>query len=343
MMYTRSEFLTQAAGAVLGCLLQEGHSPAPSPPRMGIGQHSYGFRHFDDPLSFLEHARSLGAGGIQTALGVRDEAYCDGFRSKLDAGKLYLEGSIALPRKEGEVDRFAQEVRTLKSCGASVFRTVLMGGRRYEVFESAEGFRSFREQAKSALSWIRPVLEKHDVRAAVENHKDLRSGELLELLQAIGCPMIGVCVDIGNNIALLEPPDETVERLAPHAFSTHIKDMGLEEYPDGFLLSEVPLGTGVLDLPGIVAGLRKFRPEIRLNLEMMTRDPLRIPCLTPKYWATASEMPAERLAEMLRWVRAKVSRTPLERVSHLPKEEQLARENENVKLCLKYAEAKLRS
>lgn len=341
MLYTRSEFLTGAAGAVLGLLAQEGRAPGASETRMGLGMHSYGFRRFDDPLSFLEHARSLGAGGVQTALGVRSDAYCDGFRAKLEEGKLFLEGSIALPKKEGEVDRFAQEVRTLRSCGASIFRTVLLGGRRYEVFESAEAFRSFRDQAKSALSWIRPVLEKHEIRAAVENHKDLRSGELIDLITSIGSPLVGVCVDLGNNIALLEEPESTVNLLAPHAFSTHVKDMGLEEYADGFLLAEVPLGTGVLDLPKLISALRKARPGIRLNLEMMTRDPLRIPCLLPKYWATLPETPAERLADALRWVRSKASKTPLARVSGLSKEEQVLRENENVKLCLKYAEERL--
>ena len=37
---------------------------------------------------------------------------------------------------------------------------------------------------------------------------------------------------------------EVVEALAPRAFTTHFKDMALEEYEQGFLLSEVPLGTG---------------------------------------------------------------------------------------------------
>ena len=37
--------------------------------------------------------------------------------------------------------------------------------------------------------------------------------------------------------------------------------MGVEEYADGFLLSEVPLGEGILDLKGMVAALRKANPR----------------------------------------------------------------------------------
>jgi sugar phosphate isomerase/epimerase len=337
MLWTRAEFLTGAAASLLGFWLQD---PAPGGAprrRMGIGAHSYGFRHFEDPFAFLEHARSLGAGGVQTSVGIRDEAFADRLKAKVEEHGLYLEGSIALPRTPADVDHFTAEVRTLKRCGASVFRTVLLGGRRYEVLESPEAFRTFLEQAKQSVALARPVVEKAEVHLAIENHKDLRAVELVDLVKAQDSPFVGVCVDLGNDIALLQTPEETVRMLAPHAFTTHVKDMGVEEYADGFLLSEVPLGTGTLDLPALIAILRRARPGIRLNLEMMTRDPLKIPCLLPKYWATFAGVPGDRLAAMLKWVRANASKTPLPRVSGLSKDEQLARENDNVKLCVAYA------
>ena len=77
------------------------------------------------------------------------------------------------------------------------------------------------------------------------------------------------------------------------AFTTHFKDMGVEEYREGFLLSEVPLGTGVLDLPRVIRTLRAAHPEIRFNLEMITRDPLEVPCLAVVYWATFPDLPGK--------------------------------------------------
>jgi len=341
MRCTRAEFLTGTAGGFLGLLFQDPPGPKPVRSRTGIGDHSYGFRRFGDPLAFLEHARSLGAGGVQTALGARDDAFTDRLRAKAEEHGLYLEGSIALPRNAADVVRFAAETRTLKRCGASVFRTVLLGGRRYEVLESPDALRAFLDQARQSVALARPVLEKAEVSAAIENHKDLRASELLDLVKAQDSPFIGVCVDLGNNIALLETPEETVRTLAPHALSTHVKDMGVEEYPDGFLLSEVPLGTGSLDLPALIAALRRTRPGIRLNLEMMTRDPLKIPCLVPKYWAAFDGVPGDRLAAMLRWVRTNAAKAPLPRVSGLSREDQGSREEENVKLCLQYSRQRL--
>ena len=57
--------------------------------------------------------------------------------------------------------------------------------------------------------------------------------------------------------------------------------------------------SGFLDLKQIVATLRAARPEIRLHLEMITRDPLRIPCLTQDYWSTFADLPARELARCL--------------------------------------------
>ena len=344
MGWTRREMLVAGAGS-LARLLARSEEPAGTL-RVGVVIHSFSIRRatdknrrFDDPLTFLDYCRALGAGGIQTMLGVRDDTYAAKLRDLLAEHRLYLEGSIALPRDRDDLERFTAEVRTAKRSGAAVFRTVLMNGRRYEVFDSDQAFREFAEQGKQTLALARPVVEKYEVRMAVENHKDLRSPELLELIHKLDSPLVGVCLDTGNSIALLETPQETVELLAPRAFSTHIKDMGVEEYADGFRLAEVPLGTGFLDLSGIVTALRKARPEIRLNLEMITRDALNIPCLTRKYWVTLGDTPAPRLADLITLVRAKAGKQPLPRISALSRDEQVRREDENVRQCLRYAKA----
>jgi hypothetical protein len=80
---------------------------------------------------------------------------------------------------------------------------------------------------------------------------------------------------------------------------------------------------------------------LHLNLEMMTRDPLKVPCLTPRYWATLEEVRGRRLAEMLALVRTKAGDKPLPRVSEWTPEEQRRREDENVRQCLRYARGKL--
>jgi len=232
---------------------------------------------FSDPLTFLDHCRELGAGGIQLDLGVRDKSYTARLRQKIVSNGMYLEGSIRLPRDRQDTDRFTSEIRTAKEAGASVLRTVMMSGRRYEIFDSLRTFREAADRAWQSLVLAEPIVAKENVRLAIENHTDWRADELADILRRLGSAHVGACVDFGNSIALLEDPMRVAERLAPFAMTTHIKDMAMEEYDRGFLLSEVPLGEGCLALPKMIELLERKKPDIRFNLEMMTRDPLSVP------------------------------------------------------------------
>ena len=50
---------------------------------------------------------------------------------------MYLEGQIILPRTEADVERFDAELAAAKEVGVTILRTVMLGGRRYENFNSA--------------------------------------------------------------------------------------------------------------------------------------------------------------------------------------------------------------
>jgi sugar phosphate isomerase/epimerase len=297
---------------------------------------------FADPIRFLEHCHSLGVHSVQVGIGVRDPAYTGELRARAEAGLIHLEGIVSLPKAENDLDRFEAEVATAKQAGATILRTVTLAGRRYETLDSAASFRKFRDQALYSLNLAARVARRQNMRLAVENHKDWRSDELIAHLDKVGCDEVGVCLDTGNSIALLEDPMEVVETLAPRALTTHFKDMGLEEYPEGFLLSEVPLGTGILDLKRAVWVLRRAQPEIRFNIEMITRDPLAVPCLTDRYWSTFPDLPGKHLARTLSLVRAHVPQSPLPRVGRLRLDEQIQAEDDNIKRCLAYARRELK-
>ena len=296
---------------------------------------------FSEPARFLDYARTLGARGVQVGLGALDDTAADALRERAVAASMYLEGITSLPRDQADMGRFEAEISTAKRAGADVVRTVMLSGRRYETFPTAAAFRRFAETSSHALSLAAPVVARHDVRLAVENHKDWRADELLAILKRVGNDHVGVCLDTGNSIALLEDPMEVVEALAPRAFTTHLKDMGVEEYPQGFLLAEVPLGAGILDLARVVRIVRAARADIRLNLEMITRDPLKVPCLTEGYWATFPELNGRHLARAISLVRNSHRNERLPWTSKLPRDEQVRAEDDNVRRCLAFARDQL--
>jgi sugar phosphate isomerase/epimerase len=309
---------------------------------MGVIVHSYGLhtrddRTLSDPVRFAEFCRARGAAGVQLPIPAADPK---AVRDRFAALGLYLEGSVRAPKEADDAARFEADVAAAKAAGATVLRTVMLGGRRYETFRTADEYRAFTKQAARSLESAEPVCSRHKVTLAVENHKDYRAAELADVLRKLNSEYVGACVDTGNNIALLDDPHETVKILAPWAVTCHLKDMAVEEAADGFLLSEVPLGAGFLDLKRIVDTLRHSRPAIRFGLEMITRDPLRIPCLTDGYWATFGGVTGRELAASLALVR-KHAKKPLPRVTPLPPAEQRAAEDRNVRESFRYARERL--
>jgi sugar phosphate isomerase/epimerase len=274
---------------------------------------------------------------------IASEAEAKATSAAAERGGLYIEGIVGLPKSDADVARFESELATAKAAGAEIVRTVCLSGRRYEVFDTLEAFMAFADESWHALRRAALVAARQRVKLAVENHKDWRTDEMLAWLKKLDSEWVRVCLDTGNSIALLEEPLAVVEALAPFTVTTHLKDMAVTEYDEGFLLSEVPLGTGFLDIPKVVRVLRTANPGVRLNLEMITRDPLRVPCLTAKYWATMPSVPGGVLAEALARVRRHKSTGPLPTISGLDHGGQLRAEAKNIERCLRFAVERLRS
>ena len=318
---------------------------------MGIGTASYSqraradrsrepARRFTETLRFLDHCNSLGASGIQAPLTSLEAEYARRLRERSEAAQMYVEVSARLPQDDAnDLERFERTVQSAQLAGATVIRTVMLSGRRYETFQSLDDWKQFVKQSWKSLARAEPIARRHKVRLAVENHKDWRIDEMLRGLERIQSEFVGVTLDTGNNMSLLEDAHEVARALAPYAFAVHLKDMGLEPYEHGFLLAEVPFGQGCLDLKGIVDTIRGARPEARFTLEMITRDPLEIPCLTEEYWETMGRVPGPDLAAALRTVRQQAGTLP--RIEHLPEGERLRAEEANNLECLEYAKAYL--
>jgi hypothetical protein len=86
--------------------------------------------------------------------------------------------------------------------------------------------------------------------------------------------------------------------------------------------------------------LRSRHPKIHFNLETITRDALKVPCLTNKYWSTFPAVRGDRLARTMKTVRDQAAES-LPKVSGLPIAEQVKLEEQNVKKCLTYAREQL--
>lgn len=281
-----------------------------------------------DTLELLERCHALGASGLQ--------AHINGDLTKLRARAeelgMWTEGMMAA--RYSTPEQFEKAICDAKAVGCTVARDAMLSGRRYESFSSLSEWNAWRKQSFELIERIVPVLEKHKFTLALENHKDWTSDEYVELFRTYSSEYLGACVDFGNNLSLLDDPMAFIEAAAPYAKTTHIKDMAVGPCETGLLMSEVPLGAGILDLPRMVALLQKANSNIHWALEMITRDPLEVPCLTDQYWTTFPDRNGIYLARTLRYVNEHQGSLP--KFDHLSPEERARVEEDNIRACFRY-------
>jgi len=114
---------------------------------------------------------------------------------------------------------------------------------------------------ESALRTAAEVYAGTGLRYALENHQDYTAEELVAAFEKVDSPDIGVFLDTGNSIALLEDPLHTARLLAPHTFGIHLKEYAVLPAEGGFQMLGVPLGEGVIENAAVLEIIAREAPE----------------------------------------------------------------------------------
>lgn len=307
---------------------------APPKSKLGIATTCYlSYLRPRDTHQFLEFCHERGAAGVQAGIPA-DPAK---FRARAEQLGMWYEAMLAL---HTDPEMMRAQIRKAKDAGAMAGRVGCLSGRRYETFASMADWKKFVEDSRARVAVASKVAAEEKFTLGLENHKDWTIEEHLALMKEFGHEHFGVLLDTGNNISLLDDTYELVEALAPHATLTHLKDMAWQEHPSGFEMSEMVFGEGQLNMQRIIDTIRKARPKTNMVLEMITRNPLVVPCLTTKYWETMPNRSGKTLAKTLAMVRSQKPRQPLPRMDHLDNDGKLRLEDDNVKWCLNVAREK---
>jgi sugar phosphate isomerase/epimerase len=244
---------------------------------MRIGLDSYSFRYAAGiwgwqgggrllPQDYLRIAGELGLAGVHFAdlrhFESLDAPYLASLRGEAEAAGLYLE----LGTGGTDPDHLGEALRAAATLGSPVLRTFAGAFRWHSEMRAAEVV----AHAVQDLREVVPEAERLGVRIAIENHLDLLTKELLDLLRAVDSDYLGVCLDTGNAFGLLEGPLAAAEALAPYTFTTHLKEFRVTLRREGLVLRGAPLGQGDVPNLGIVPVLRRASPAgdaLALNIE----------------------------------------------------------------------------
>jgi sugar phosphate isomerase/epimerase len=318
--------------------------------RLGLAIQSYAHRWksshsslkypaFRDALDVMDHGREIGVGSLQIDMTDWDRDLAQKVRSSCESYDMNIEGSLRLPQALGDVDRFIREIKIGKEAGATLFHTVL-GGARYEVFTRLADYEQWKSTLRRTLELAETAARKQGVKIAVENHQDLQTSEWIELMDSLSSSQIGICLDTGSNLGLLESPLEVVRRLAPYTLSVNLKDVAVHAVEDGFEMAAAPLGQGILDLPEMLRILRADAPRVEYHLKMPTCDAQHVPCMSDAYWSTFPEKSGIDLARTLTLIQNK-GLPKLPQISSISPEGKLVLEEKNILDSFSYAGSSL--
>jgi len=109
-------------------------------------------------------------------------------------------------------------------------------------------------EAERMLREALPAYEAAGVNLGLETYEQVPSADLVALVEAIGSPNLGICLDPANTVAALEDPRGVVERCAPHVNGIHVKDFAFSRRDGwvGFTLAGARMGEGLLDYAHLV-------------------------------------------------------------------------------------------
>jgi sugar phosphate isomerase/epimerase len=353
-MKTRREFLSSVSAIAAAEFLNLSGQRAPE--SYGIAYTSFPIRirqaregagNQGHPLpaeKFIDLCHSFGGNGCQmdfSQLTSTEPDYLKRIRAQLEAKEMFMELAFSARALENG-ETFGRIAAAAHQLGVSRLRTACLSGRRYENFHEMAKWQDFAEHWKNTFKQAEPMLKQHKLLIGVENHKDWLADEFVEMLKSVSSPYLGTCVDFGNNLAFLEDSIEVARKLAPYVVTTHLKDMAVKPYADGFELSEVALGDGITPLAEIVGILRKQRPDVRFCLEMITRDPLKVPYKTDHYWITHQRRDDERIKKFEGTILSRAAKGSLPRTSGMSAAQALEFEDQNVRRSGIYAKQVLK-
>lgn len=203
---------------------------------------------------FLAYAKELDVDGVSLEscfFPTTEEAWFKDLKAQLDDygfDRVYAWGhpdGLEAGKNRDEFESMITQVKNAKLIGADVMRVVASS----LMFR----FEPHGPQIDILVDWFKEavkVAEDYDVKLAVENHIDYTSDECVELLERVDSPYLGLNLDTGNFLRLLDDPVDGTRKLASRVFATHIKDLkpvrGLNA-TEWYFFSSTPVGDGLVD------------------------------------------------------------------------------------------------
>jgi sugar phosphate isomerase/epimerase len=230
-------------------------------------------------------------------LKLRELADKHGIRIYVGAGGI-CENGAKFSDKWGDAETMlATGIRVAQAVGSPVVNVrigsiddrFLKGGIQPRIDEAVRVLKASSKRSKDA-----------GVKFGFENHAaDLRSDELLALINEVGTDVCGVMLDPGNGLWAMEDPMKHLETLAPHVVCNSLRDYMVWESEEGATFQWRAIGDGLMDVSAYVQRLSEANLGMPLFVESISNSNRPIPFLTDEHWKGYPNLKASSIVDFL--------------------------------------------
>ncbi len=166
------------------------------------------------------------------------------------------------------------------------------------------GIEARMEESIKVLRASRNRILDSGLKIGFENHAgDMRSEELLELVEAVGTDICGVMLDPGNAVWALEDPMKQVQLLGKYTVCTSLRDYIVWPSENGATFQWTALGDGLMDVPAYAGYLADLCPGVPIHVETISNEYRPLPFLTEKHMSAYPNLKAGALADFIKLLR----------------------------------------
>jgi sugar phosphate isomerase/epimerase len=238
--------------------------------RLGISSYTYvwsvgvpGYPQPQQPLTaegLLEKATELGVGVVQIA----DNLPLD----RLNAKELDRLASRAAERdirlEVGTSGIVPDHLRTYLALAVKLRSSLV------RVVIDTDSSQPTPDEIVTSLHEILPAFSRAEIWLALENHDRFTAASLAQIIERCRGHKLGICLDTANSIGCGEDLSTLLRTLGPWIVNVHVKDYCARRLPHkkGFFVEGCPAGSGILDIPQLLADVSRFGHDPNAILEL---------------------------------------------------------------------------
>lgn len=232
---------------------------------IGLGTYAFFWQHSDlaperlDVFDMLRRTHALGVNLFQICDYTPIEGFTGDELARLRDLAQELDITLELGTKGVSPDHLATYLNLARSLDATLVRSMLYSPTTRPTLGQAE------EELRIALDSYAAA----GVTIALETYEQVSSSDLVSVVESVGHPLLGICLDPANCVAALENPRDVIDRTAPYVKNIHIKDFAFTRRGGwvGFTLEGAPLGMGLLDYDYLIETVRPGKRGINQIVE----------------------------------------------------------------------------